>query len=280
MLANFVNNDRIIGPILRGFSMNNMSMNDSSVSTKHVSKQRKPFLKTALGATLLMVLSGINSVAQEVPQVSQEYYKIRNVRVQEATAKYAGQFRLPMTVGADCGGSVKPMIVDEVAAAGVAIDSIVNLGKKVWKLVADGKAVVKAAEVSANAMPVGVTCWTEMEAWQQPVSKVYEIEYENFWGNKVVSYAVRVSFVPGGQYNGLGRYLSQANVTAAGVDVMWGYNLNANAAVNAIYNMGTKESPVAGMQIQVNWTVSNPLMDSTGSKMFAINGNGQLAELQ
>ena len=251
------------------------------VGPRFVRQNKKTTVKAALSAVFMIALTGIQAIAQEVPQIDPAYYRIKSVRIQDATIKHAAQFRMPMTVGANCENGPKPMmLVDELAGAELALESIVNIGKRAWKIVADGKAIVKAAEVSANAMPVGIDCWTDMEGWQQPVSKVYEIEYENFFGNKVVSYLVRVSFVPGGSYKGLGKYISQANVTAANVDVMWGFNLNASANVNTIFNMGTKESPVAGMQIQVNWTVSNPLMDSSGSKMFAVNAYGQLTEMQ
>ncbi len=162
----------------------------------------------------------------------------------------------------------------------VIVDKIINIGKKIWAIVDAGRPVVNVKMDTANALPAGVRCWDELEGWQAPTSKLYQVSYENGFGADVVSYSFRVSFISGGSYKGQGKYLTLATVQPANIDVSWGFRFDANATVPMVFNQGTKANPVAGMQMAMNWQVTSPLSHIQQAESFFMNGNGDFKKLK
>ena len=170
--------------------------------------------------------------------------------------------------------------IDPIDAIDVIIDKIINIGKKIWAIVDAGRPVVNVKVDTANALPAGVHCWDELENWQAPTSKLYQVVYENGFGASVVTYAFRVSFISGGSYHGQGKYITLATVQPANIEVSWGFRFDAVATVPMVFNQGTKTDPLAGMQLAMNWKVSSPLQEIQRAENFFVNGQGVLQKLK
>lgn len=162
----------------------------------------------------------------------------------------------------------------------VIVDKIINIGKKIWAIVDAGRPVVNVKVDTANALPAGVKCWDELEGWNAPTSKLYQISYENGFGASVVSYGFRVSFIGGGSYKGQGKYVTLASVQPANIHVSWGFRLDAVATVPMVFNQGTKADPLAGLQLAMNWKVSSPLTEIQQAENFFVNGMGTLEKMK
>ena len=54
------------------------------------------------------------------------------------------------------------------------------------------------------------------------------------------------------------------------------YTFNVKAAVDAVYNMGTKTNPLAGMILNINWTVETVLKKSTMTHTYVLDGLGNI----
>lgn len=156
------------------------------------------------------------------------------------------------------------------------IDEIVNTAKQVWTIINEGKPVCEIKTDHANAIPASVKMWSEMAGWQAPVAKSYRVTYRNGFGMNAIDFAFRVIFIPGGSLNGKGKYITNATIVPASVDVLWGYNFNAEVRVVSTTNAGTLKSPEAAMQLQLHWSINTPVKHTEMTNDFYLKGDGTL----
>ncbi len=169
--------------------------------------------------------------------------------------------------------------LNEMDTVSLVLDRVVNLGKKVWALIEEGKPVVNLKTDVATALPYGAKCWQDLQTWSAPIAKTYSVVFKNLYGMEVVKFSYRVIFVSGGSVNGKGAYIGYAAIEPADVYVAWGFNLKADSSTPTIYNMGSKEAPVAGMNLQVNYQINTILQSFKYSRSYFINGLGAFQAL-
>jgi hypothetical protein len=173
--------------------------------------------------------------------------------------------------------------LEQIDMVDVALDKVINIGKKIWTIVDAGKPVVNLSSDVATALPASNSnlplCWTRLEKWQAPQSHVYLVSLKNVYGIEVIRLQYRVLFVAGGSLNGQGRYIGYAAIQPSDVSVAWGYDLQVQASAPAVFNMGTASSPVAGMNLEIKYTVKTPLKQTTASRAYFITGLGQFEKL-
>ncbi len=218
------------------------------------------------------------------------HYEIKKIYIREIQdlerGAAADQAIDNLTQGCGQGVPTDPNIIDPIDPTNpidtidVIIDKIINLGERIWALVQAGKPVVSARGSSANALPTGVNCWNELEGWQMPQSKLYQVQFENGFGSIVVNYTFRVSFIHGGTYKGKGKYITLASIQPSQIDVGWGFKLDAVATVPIVINQGTVADPVAGMQLTMDWQVESSFKTIRRVENFFVNGVGQFQKLK
>ena len=163
---------------------------------------------------------------------------------------------------------------------GIDLNQIINIGKQIWDIVQAGKPVVNVQTDKASALPKGISDWTQLESWQAPISKTYEVSLQNVYGMNVVTFEYRVIYVVGGSYKGKGQFIGYATIEPASIDVMWGYTLNATSKVASVFNRGTSRSPIGAMQIDINYQVSSVMTNFQQTDSFSLAGDGQLVQMQ
>lgn len=178
----------------------------------------------------------------------------------------------PMDLPGRGGSNLPPSIPS--AGELIGLDEIMNIGQKVWQFLVDNKPVVKANVITANALPRGVRCWDDLENWSRPRSEVYKATYYNGFGMEVVNLEFRLVYTHGGQVNGLGRYLTNVTMQYRKLDVMWGFNVNADVEIPLVVNVAEKGNPVAGMQIALHWTIRG-LNHLERTASFFVYGDGR-----
>lgn len=196
------------------------------------------------------------------------YFTITSIEVFEVKDEYdLSQYEI------GTGQTVKP--TDEI----VVIDRIINLGKKIWKIVEENKPVVDVREDVASALPQGVQSWNELESWNMPQSKVYGVIYRNGFNKNIVKFYFRVIYTAGGTYESKGKYLSRVTVVPALLEVAWGYNVAVEGGVPAVANAGTKENPLAQAEILVRWNVKTVVKEARTTASFFVRGDGTFSRL-
>ncbi|MFZ9595677.1 MAG: hypothetical protein ACO3A2_06315 [Bdellovibrionia bacterium] len=173
--------------------------------------------------------------------------------------------------------SIEPVlhgVITSAELANVALDQIINLGKKFWSVVEANQPVVSLASDRAHAIPAGVQGWEQMQNWQSPISKMFRVTYRNFCGQPDVEFTYRLLYTPGGSVSGRGQYLSNIAVIPADLTVNKGLNFNVQVTVGSITNSGSLESPVAAAEIHVCWQLKNWAKQTQSCHSFYIRGDG------
>lgn len=163
---------------------------------------------------------------------------------------------------------------------GITLDKIVNIGYLVWQVVEMGRPNAKLQSYRAHALPKGIACWTDLENWQIPISKVFSVEYKNLLGQVVAVYSYRISFVYGGNVNGVGKYIANLTVTPVDMRVSWGFNFSSQVQIPSTFNMGKKADPLAAMQVFVLWSIGNSLKVEQRSSLYYVTGDGRIQKTE
>jgi hypothetical protein len=203
-------------------------------------------------------------------KVEEAYHTIGSIEVVEVTEEVAANEYLYADKG-----------LGEVI---MAIDKLLALGKKIWKIVEAGKPVVQTAFAPTVSVLPNVespnTAFYEMENWSMPKVRSYKVAYKNLLGMEVVSFTYGVYYQYNGTYKGKGRYLTGINVDARDVKVSWGFEFNASSSVVAIMNRGSGENPNAGVTIRINYLAKSVMREIRSSESFHLTGKGEFAVIR
>jgi len=233
--------------------------------------------KAVLSSFLALACCAPNAAIHAEEFDSQKYFTVGRVTVEEV-----------QEVRSFLSGNEGFMALDDETPAGpipelneaeVVLDQIINMGRKIWTIVDANRPVVNVAGNVATAVPQGLTTWQQLQGWQTPTSKTYRVLYENLYGIDVVDFSFRVLFTHGGNLNGKGRYLTNVTIVPASLDVAWGYTFSAQSIVPNVVNTGSTALPVAGMELQLKWTVDTVLKHSESTASFFVRGDGQFTQL-
>lgn len=157
---------------------------------------------------------------------------------------------------------------------------IIALGKEIYEIVKAGKPVVDIVEATpVEVLPhdngVAIPA-VELSGWNAPVSKKYLLKTKNYLGMSPVVFEFMLLFSYGGSNQGVGAYITGAQIKPTRVSVKWGYNFSAKFKVQTIVNEGSMNDPVAGVVLMMDNTIQTVLQEERMSKTFYINGLGQV----
>lgn len=236
------------------------------------------------------LLGAMLSFASAAQAVDSKYFTIGDVEVRESETVTLNQRMFDAGIGASLctrantrftgaapvgGGSV----LENLGLVDMVLDQVVNIGKKVWTLIEAGKPVVNMKTDVATALPYGARCWMDLQTWEAPKAKTYSVTYKNIYGADVVRFSYRVVYLHGGSVDGKGAYVGYAAIEPSEVYVAWGWSFNAETSTPAVYNMGTKDSPIGGLNLQVNYKIETVFNTIRISRAYSVSGNGQMQAL-
>jgi len=194
---------------------------------------------------------------------------------------------LGTTLTQDCGASTAPGTIkneptptNPLGPIEMIADSIINIGKKLWAIVDAGRPVVNLKMDVGTALPQGARCWMDLQTWNVPTSHRYQVSFVNGFNSEIVKFDYRVISLAGGSIDGKGKYIGYAAFQPVNVEVAWGFEFNAEAAVPAVFNMGSKAEPVAGLQIVMNYKVTSPLKFISQSQAYFMDGKGSFEQMK
>lgn len=159
------------------------------------------------------------------------------------------------------------------------LQEILTIGEKIWQIVKDNQPTVNFTSHSASAIPAAAVCAFNLTGWSIPYSRTYKLSYENLWGSSVVDFTFKVIFSYGGNFNGRGAYLANVTVHPVHVNASWGQNFDASVVIANAINVGSSDSPVAGMEVAIDWTVKNVFNNIKSRRIYFVDGHGNLTEL-
>ncbi len=162
------------------------------------------------------------------------------------------------------------------------IRDLVALGEDIYKLIERGRPVVNHNYAPISVMPKNggeAVDISETEGWQLPKSQRVRAVYRNGFGAEVVVFEYNLVFAYGGTYNGVGRYITAAQIIPTHSTASWGFTLDSQMTLNGITNVGTRAEPVAAAVLNVKYRVSNVLKVEELNDTYHITGRGQVTKL-
>lgn len=163
----------------------------------------------------------------------------------------------------------------------VIIDKILNIVERIWAIIEANKPVVDINTQYANAVPQGITHWSQLSEWKPPETKTYGFYAKNPYGVNTVEVKYQVTRTYGGNYKGKGQYLTGVTVNPLSVNVLWGYRFSLAAEVpdSTVMNVGTSTDPVAALQLVLAWRISTVLQSTDGRGIYYMQGDGYYKEM-
>jgi hypothetical protein len=250
------------------------------------------FLTIMVLASLAMPILANAADPRDISKEMMDQLTPLNVEVRDVTEKYQkkNKFKLEQAVlqrEAIQGDAVNfPMgpgplnqVIGQLNQAEIIVDKIINIGTKIWNVLEKGKPVASFRNSKATAVPQNIIAWQQLEGWKNPQSKYYEITYKNLYNIEVAKLVYKIIYLTGGSYKGQGRYIGYVSVEPQEFKTAYLYTFNVQAAVESVYNKGTSQNPLAGMIININWTVSTILKTETQSYSYHIDGLGNFSAL-
>ena len=158
---------------------------------------------------------------------------------------------------------------------------IVALGEEIYKLVIKGKPTntTEYAPVSVVPKIPGTADYVDpfdLENFSMPIEKKFSSVIKNSSGAQVVRFEYMVIFSYGGSYNGAGKYITGAEIVPIKVDTSYGWDFNATMKLGGIMNNGTRENPVAGLNLVIKYQMNSWSKSFERNDMIYINGNGDI----
>jgi hypothetical protein len=160
----------------------------------------------------------------------------------------------------------------------VDLDELIRIGQKIYEIIRAGKPVVATKGFRASVVPKGLEDWRALAGWKAPRGATYSVVYENLLGMEVVRYSFDVLFSFGGSVGGKGAYLANVTVKLRDIGVAWGFSFDSRVEVGEPLNVGSASHPIAGLQLDVHWTVSTLLKTVQASQTVFVQGDGELVE--
>jgi hypothetical protein len=241
---------------------------------------RKSLLSFGNVLTIIAVLvSSALVFADEQERLNSDFYTIKDIHITRSDNSPIEDFHT-LALVSDCSQLTPPNeAFDPNANPEDQLAKIINIGKQVWQIVKENEATIEVRKASANALPRGVQCWDELESWSFPQATTYTVTYSNMLGMDVVHFEFQLIYSYGGTLNGKGAYISNLTVVPRAIDVMWGFDFNAEVQIPQVVNMGTRTDPIAGAALDIHWSVENVIKKTHRSLEFFVTGKGMVKEL-
>lgn len=155
----------------------------------------------------------------------------------------------------------------------VSLDKIINLGERVWKFIVDNQPVLNVSYRYANALPTGVRDGFELENFSDIQTRSFRLYGDNWYGSRVYDVTYTVMHRYNGSYQGRGRYLEHVTVVPSNISVSWGYTMNFGVRSVTPVNQGSKDAPIAGMMMELDFAVSTVMKKFEARPVFEFRGD-------
>jgi hypothetical protein len=157
---------------------------------------------------------------------------------------------------------------------------IAQVALQVWDIIQSNRAVANVDMVSASALPNAANQnWQSITGWKPEKAIRFSTQIKNLYGMTVIDFSYDVRVLSGGTLRGKGLYIASARVLPFKVKVLWGYTLNMNVKVAAIYNARTESNPLAAMDLDVQYEYSSILRKDSGTNSYLVRGDGLLKDV-
>jgi hypothetical protein len=158
---------------------------------------------------------------------------------------------------------------------------IVGLGQSIYDLVQKGKPSITTEYAAINVVPKDPVTKQfvdpyDLDGTSDPIRKKFVATITNSFNMKVVTFEYMLMFSYGGSYNGKGAYIQNAMIIPISVNVIYGYDFNAQMKLLGISKKGTQDQPVAAEVLAMKYKVSSVGKAIERTRIINITGQGKI----
>lgn len=153
--------------------------------------------------------------------------------------------------------------------------SIVNIGRMIWQLIVNNQPYIHTKYMYATAIPSGVDDISALTGFSDMQFRSFRYSGKNVLGKKMFDVTYTLVHQYGGNYKGNGKYLVNTTVVPNKVDVLWGYTMNVAVENVSAMNVGTMESPVGGLTLEVAFQLETVIRKLHYRNLYAFRGDAR-----
>lgn len=173
-----------------------------------------------------------------------------------------------------------PSVGDIIATA----RQIIAFGKEIYKIIEAGKPVINTSYAPISVLPLETKHGTQitpfhLSHWQRPKFVKFKVSYINGYKQEVVAFTYNVNMSHGGQYDGTGSYITNAQIVPEQVSVAWGYTFNASMSLVGVTNIGSEANPIAGATLVLSYSVKTVFKEEKKNMTLFIAGDGTIQQM-
>lgn len=154
------------------------------------------------------------------------------------------------------------------------IQQWITVGERVWQLVSNNRPTASVSTHRVSVLPASVEDWAQIESWQGPAARTFEVVARNLLGSTVVRNKYTVAWNYGGKFNGKGAYIGNLTMIPTDISVSFGYTLNSRVVVGDAVNIASTNDPVPALNFQVEYSVTNIIKHIQMAESFFVTGKG------
>jgi hypothetical protein len=76
-----------------------------------------------------------------------------------------------------------------------------------------------------------------------------------------------------------GAYLANVSIHPQEIQVKWGQSFDANVRIANSLNLGSQQDPIAGLELSLEWTITNPITEIQSKRVYFVDGLGRMTPL-
>jgi hypothetical protein len=149
---------------------------------------------------------------------------------------------------------------------------IIAVGTQLWQIVKDNAPTTSVNTLSNGAIPAN-TQWTEFAGWGGASYGPWGWGWTNGLGAQVVDFEWSFDWNCKGNWQGTGQYIQNAGAFPRKINVGWGYNVAVDGQILQPTNLGSVQSPLAGIQIYTTMKISTALSTNTQACKMQVQGD-------
>lgn len=224
-------------------------------------------MKQGLSFFLLLLLIP-KTYAEDITK-DPRYYEIQKPKLYEITESEEDQTNISPYHG------LQNPYVYSVTGTISSIHKIVQIGKIIYDIIKENKAVVNLKFDHTSAIPAKAKNVTYLSGWKGPKVRSFRMVYENGFGMEVVDFRFRLVYSYGASFEGKGSYLANVSIYPAKLSVAWGYTFNASTYIPAVLNIGTDEAPISALEMHLSYSIETPMKNEKNTISIFLDGEGK-----
>ena len=173
----------------------------------------------------------------------------------------------------------EPILHQDRLLSQITTDQVVAIGKEVWTFIEQNKPVVNTNTDYAGAIPDGITDWRTLAGWKNTMRGPITFSWINGFNAETVHIDFKWSNTYNGNHDGIGKYVTQVGPSLGKVDVSWGYTVDIDVRALSPLNIGTKEEPIAQIDVEIHCRASTVLSDIFKNYRARFKGTGEIEYL-